>query len=78
MCELVESDRLTVSVNYASADGTATVTNSDYTATSGTLTFLPLPTARPLTVLVNGDTSAESDRVVHGQPDHPDQRDHQR
>ncbi len=48
----------TVTVTYATADGTATA-GSDYTATSGTLTFAPTVTAQTVTVLVTGDTSFE-------------------
>ena len=49
----------TVTVNYATADGTATAP-SDYTAASGTLSFSPGQTTRTVTVLVNGDTLDES------------------
>jgi len=46
------------SVNYATANGTATAA-SDYTATSGTLTFAPGETTKTITVLVNGDKLKE-------------------
>ncbi|HKQ66927.1 MAG TPA: Calx-beta domain-containing protein, partial [Methylomirabilota bacterium] len=45
-------------VNFATADGTATA-GSDYTATSGTLTFAPGTTSRQITVPVLGDTLVE-------------------
>ncbi|MBV9495282.1 MAG: right-handed parallel beta-helix repeat-containing protein, partial [Acidobacteria bacterium] len=48
----------TVTVNYATSDGSATA-GSDYTATSGTLTFAPGVTSQNVTVLVNGDTTKE-------------------
>ncbi|OLP52322.1 beta strand repeat-containing protein [Allorhizobium taibaishanense] len=48
----------TVSVNYATADGTATA-GSDYVARSGTLTFAPGVTAQSVAVTVNGDTAVE-------------------
>nr|WP_193725440.1 putative Ig domain-containing protein [Xanthomonas campestris] len=48
----------TVSVNYASADGTATA-GSDYVARSGTLTFAPGTTAQGVAITVNGDTALE-------------------
>ena len=48
----------TVTVAYATADNTATQP-SDYTATSGTLTFAPGDTTKTVTVLVNGDTAVE-------------------
>src|SRR5262249_19732643 len=47
-----------VSVNFASADGTATA-GSDYQATSGTLTFNPGDTVSYVALLVNGDTQIE-------------------
>ena len=50
----------TVIVNYATTAGTATL-GSDYQAVSGTITFAPGETSKPLTVLVNGDTQVEPD-----------------
>ncbi len=52
-----------VTVNYATADGTATVGNNDYQAASGTLTFAPGQTARALTVSVVGDVAVEPDET---------------
>ena len=49
----------TVSVNYATADGTATQP-ADYTNTSGTLTFTPGQTTRTITVPVIGETVPEA------------------
>jgi len=49
----------TVSVNYGTADGTATQP-ADYTSTSGTLTFTPGQTTQPITVLVAGETVPEA------------------
>src|SRR5437899_705415 len=49
---------LMVTVNYATADNTATA-GSDYQSTSGTLTFNPGETTKPVTVLVNGDNTFE-------------------
>ncbi|MCC8671665.1 putative Ig domain-containing protein [Xanthomonas arboricola] len=48
----------TVSVNYATANGTATA-GSDYVARSGTLTFTPGTTAQGVAITVNGDTAVE-------------------
>jgi hypothetical protein len=48
----------TVTVSYATADGTATA-GSDYVATSGTLSFPAGTTVLPITVSVLGDTAAE-------------------
>ena len=46
-----------VTVNYATADGTATTADSDYLATSGTLTFTPGETTKTITVEVIGHAS---------------------
>jgi hypothetical protein len=51
-----------VTVNFATSDGTAQA-GSDYTAVSGTLTFPPRETARPVTVAVNGDKLRESNET---------------
>jgi Calx-beta domain len=48
----------TVTVDYATADGTAQAPG-DYTATSGTLIFTPGQTTQPITVAVIGDPAAE-------------------
>jgi hypothetical protein len=47
-----------VTVNYATANGTATA-GSDYVAQTGTLTFTPGQTSRTTNVTVNGDTTVE-------------------
>ncbi len=52
----------TVTVNYATADGTAAA-GSDYQATSGTVTFNPGETSKPITVLVIGDTGFEANET---------------
>lgn len=51
-----------VSVNYATANGTATA-SVDYAATSGTLNFAPGETSKQVTVLVKGDTTPEIDEA---------------
>ena len=48
----------TVTVNFATADGTATA-GSDYVATSGTLSFAPGIVTQTITVSVVGDTASE-------------------
>jgi uncharacterized protein (TIGR03437 family) len=48
----------TVTLNYATADGTAT-TPADYQSTTGLLTFNPGELTRTITVLVNGDALDE-------------------
>jgi Calx-beta domain len=52
----------TVTVNYATADGTATA-GSDYSATAGTLTFTPGTTSQTITVAVLGDTRTEANET---------------
>jgi peptidoglycan/xylan/chitin deacetylase (PgdA/CDA1 family)/carbon monoxide dehydrogenase subunit G len=52
----------TVTVYYATADGTATA-GSDYTATSGTLTFSPGQTTKYVEVAVHGDDVHEGDET---------------
>jgi hypothetical protein len=52
----------TVSVNYSTADGTAHA-GSDYTATSGTLTFAPGTTTTTIFVAVAGDGANEIDET---------------
>jgi hypothetical protein len=49
-----------VTVNYATADGTAMVADGDYLATSGTLTFAPGETTKTITVEVIGNASGGS------------------
>ena len=52
----------TVTVDYATSDGTATAPD-DYLAASGTVTFLPNQTSRPVSVTVNGDTLDEANET---------------
>ncbi len=52
----------TVTVSYATADGTA-LANSDYVAKSGTLTFNPGQTSKVVAVTVLGDAVDEADEV---------------
>jgi hypothetical protein len=51
-----------VTVDFATADGTA-VAPADHAATTGTVTFAPGETSRPVTVPVNGDTVDEPDET---------------
>ena len=55
---LSEPSASPVTVDFATADGTATA-GADYTATSGTLTFIPGDTSETITVTIAGDTLAE-------------------
>jgi hypothetical protein len=49
----------TVTVNFATADGTATLADNDYATNSGTVTFAPGVTSQMVTVNVNGDITNE-------------------
>lgn len=51
-----------VSVDYASADGTATLADNDYQQASGTLNFASLVTSQQLAVAVVGDVEVEPDQ----------------
>ena len=53
--------RQVTTVNFATANGTATVANNDYTAKSGTVTFAVGQQTRTVTVLVTGDNAIEGD-----------------
>lgn len=52
----------TVSVNFATTDGTATA-SGDYAATSGTLRFAPGETSKAVQIAINGDTIYEPDET---------------
>ena len=56
---LSAASNLTVNVDFATANGTATTAGSDYQSNNGTLTFAPGETQKSITVLVNGDTGNE-------------------
>jgi VCBS repeat-containing protein len=60
---LSQSTNQPVSVNYATADGTATAAEGDYVPTSGTLQFAKGQTAATVTVMVNTPTLAEPDET---------------
>ena len=51
------------SVDFQTQDGTATVANGDYVANNGTLTFAAGETIKTITVLVNGDTTFETNEA---------------
>jgi hypothetical protein len=52
-----------VQVQYTLTDGTASTSDNDYVAASGTVTFAPGTTQQYVQVLVNGDTKAEPDET---------------
>ena len=54
----------TVTVDYATADGTATAEDRDYTATSGTLTFAPGEREKTIAVAVLDDAHDEGEETM--------------
>ena len=59
---LTSASGKTVSVNFATSNGTAT-SPGDYTGASGTLTFSPGDTTKTVAITVNGDTIDEPDET---------------
>ena len=53
----------TVTVDFATANGTATIAGNDYQSATGTLTFNPGDTSKPINVTINGDTLVEPDET---------------
>jgi Calx-beta domain len=62
MVKLSAATAQTVTVAYATGNGTATG-GSDYISASGTLTFAPGTTTRPISVTINGDTLDEANET---------------
>ena len=62
MVTLSAATAQTVTVAYATGNGTATG-GSDYISASGTLTFAPGTTTRPISVTINGDTLDEANET---------------
>jgi hypothetical protein len=60
---LVPASAQTVTVNYATADGSATA-GSDYTAAAGTLSFAPGETSKQVSVPVTADAASENDETL--------------
>jgi hypothetical protein len=57
------STAFTTTVDFATADGSATLADGDYATTSGTLSFLPGDTSKTVDVTVHGDTTHEADET---------------
>jgi hypothetical protein len=53
----------TITVQYATTDGSATVADFDYVAASGTVTFAPGEVSKPVSVTVFGDSRFEPDET---------------
>jgi len=62
LVSLAPASAVTVTVDYSTADGTA-LSGSDYTATTGTLTFTPGQTSQTVNVPVLGDGDDEPDET---------------
>jgi CSLREA domain-containing protein len=63
---LTAGSSVQVKVDFATANGSANgsaTASSDYQSTSGTLTFNPGQTTQPLSVIINSDTSFESNET---------------
>lgn len=54
----------TVSVNFTTANGTATTANNDYAPTWGTLTFAPGETTKTIMVQIYGDRKKEANETL--------------
>src|SRR5207247_5310443 len=54
-----------VTMSYRTVDGTATTSDSDYVAKTGTLTFLPGETTKTITIEVKSDSKKEADEVFY-------------
>jgi VCBS repeat-containing protein len=52
-----------VTVNFATADGSATLAGNDYQGEGGSVTFAPEQTSQTISVLANGDVSFEPDET---------------
>lgn len=60
---VVKSGYAAVSVDYATADGTATVANHDYLPASGSLAFGVYPSTQTISLVVEGDLAQEPDEA---------------
>ena len=62
---LVEASGSPLSIDYTTADGSATIADGDYQAASGTLNFNPgEPLTQTISVVVNGDTRFEANEEL--------------
>jgi hypothetical protein len=52
-----------VTVDYATADNTATIADNDYVSATGTITFTPGLTQQSVTITINGDTNHEANET---------------
>jgi Calx-beta domain len=54
-----------VTMSYRTVDGTATTSDSDYIAKTGTLTFAAGETTKTITIEVKGDSKREADEIFY-------------
>jgi hypothetical protein len=54
-----------VTVSFQTLNGTATTSNGDYVASTGSLTFRPGETAKTITIQVTGDSTKEADEYFY-------------
>ena len=52
-------------MSFRTVDGTATTSDSDYVAKTGTLTFNPGETSKTITIVVNGDSKKEANETFY-------------
>lgn len=62
---LSESSETPVEVKYFTRNGTARVSNNDYQAASGTLTFAPSETTKTISIEIRGDKKKETDEYFY-------------
>lgn len=55
----------TVTMSFKTTNGTATTSDNDYVAKTGTLTFAPGETTKAITITVNGDGKTEADEYFY-------------
>ena len=54
-----------VTMSFATANGTAKTSDSDYIAKTGTLTFAPGETTKTITIEVKGDSKKEANEYFY-------------
>jgi len=54
-----------VTVSFRTVNGTATTSDNDYVAKTGTLTFAPGETTKTITIEVKGDTKKEANETIY-------------
>jgi hypothetical protein len=62
---LSSASEAAVEVKYTTRNGTARVSNNDYQAASGTLTFAPGETTKTIFIEINGDKKKETDEFFY-------------